>query len=344
MVAAMIAELELRKDYLGGQAIATLYFGGGTPSLLPVAELVDLLKATSIFFAISPEAEVTLEANPDDLGPSYLDELKAAGINRLSIGIQSFNDSILKSLNRIHDGKRAIAAYRDARERGFDNISIDLIYGIPGLSTDQWKNDIARAIELAPDHLSAYALTIEPRTVFGNWTSKGKMPMPDDDVAATQLEILASTLEDAGYEHYEVSNFCLPGKESRHNTAYWHQKPYLGIGPGAHSYDLRSRQHNVANNHQYVRSLQRGKVPFEREVLSPENIINEYLLTTMRTKWGSDLNLLREKYGYDILQRHATFIESLIHRKLVIIEHDILRLTRAGRLLADKITSELFLG
>lgn len=343
LVQVMVEEIRLRKDYLGPQTVDTVYFGGGTPSLLNAGQVATLLTTIREHFTVRTESEITLEANPDDLTPAHLDALRLTGVNRLSIGIQSFQDSILRFLNRSHDATTAVESIKSARSSGFDNLNIDLIYGIPGLDTTAWLADVQRAIDLNPDHVSAYSLTIEPRTVFGNYASKGKLALPPDDIVATHLERALAHFEQAGYEQYEISNFCKPGKESRHNSSYWRQQSYLGIGPSAHSYNQRTRQFNIANNHLYIKSIREGHVPAETEVLTTTHHVNEYLLTTLRTRWGSDLTLLRDRYGYDVLVLHGEFVRSLIENGLAVTDKNILKLTRKGRLLADEITSRLFL-
>lgn len=341
---AMCSEITLQKDYLRSQPVTSIYFGGGTPSLLSADELGGLLRHIRVQFPVDAGAEVTLEANPDDLGPEKLLALKSTGINRLSIGIQSFEDAVLKFLNRAHDSAAAFRSVAYAREAGFENISVDLIYAIPGLAGDAWLRSIQHAVDLAPSHISAYALTVEPKTAFGVWARKGKFSPVPDEIAARQSEVLTDLLEEAGFEQYEVSNYCKPAMESRHNSSYWKQEPYVGIGPSSHSYDLLTRQSNIRNNLLYMQSLERGVVPCEVETLSPTDRVNEYLLTTLRTKWGTDLEKLRREYQYDILARHRGLINTLIEQKLAILSNQILLLTRSGRLLADKITSDLFLG
>jgi oxygen-independent coproporphyrinogen-3 oxidase len=343
LLVAMTREIELRKEYLKGDPIQTIYFGGGTPSLLSGDELRKLLNPIYSLLEVNNEAEITLEANPDDLTPDSLLAFRQAGINRLSIGIQSFKDHILKFLNRAHDAKAAIDCVKHAREAGFTNISIDLIYAIPGQDEKEWLSNIQQAILLAPEHLSAYSLTIEEKTAFGRWASGGRLKAVDDDSSAGQLDVLINELESAGYEHYEISNFCKPGYYSKHNSSYWKGQPYLGIGPSAHSYNLLTRQFNVSNNHQYVRALREDKIPFEREVLSEQDHVNEYLLTTLRTRWGTDLQKLKQEYHYDIQITHPEFINDLLKNGLAVIEQNYLKLTRKGRLLADKISSDLFL-
>lgn len=340
---AIVREIELRKDYIKGERINTIYFGGGTPSLLSPPQLNEILRSIRGKFSVSELAEITLEANPGDLTKTKLDELKSSGINRLSIGIQSFNDPVLKYLNRDHDASEGIRSVNAAREAGIDNISIDLMYSIPNQSIDEWRSNINQAIAVEPGHISAYSLTIEPRTVFGNWASKKKLTPVDDDDAARQFEILVDALEHAGYEHYEVSNFSLPGFHSQHNSSYWKGEKYLGVGPAAHSYDLISRQHNVRNNAMYVRSIEDGIVPFEREELTREDRINDYLLTTLRTSWGCDLNHLRDVLGYDVEKDCQNYLADLLTHQLATYKNCVLVLTRKGKLMADKIASDLFL-
>ncbi len=332
----------MQKDYLEGEAIQTIYLGGGTPSLLDAQELQLILKEIRSAHSLIENPEVTLEANPDDLNLSKLKELSDLGINRLSIGIQTFHPALLTLLNRSHDSATAIASVRQAREVGFKNISIDLIYAIPNESDIQWEEDIRQAIALQPDHISCYALTIEEKTVFGRWSKAGKLKATDDETAARHLEVLMDELEREGFEHYEISNFARPGFHSQHNSNYWKQEKYLGIGPSAHSYNGNSRQFNVSNNNMYMKALNHDSIPFEKEVLSLENKINEYILTTLRTQWGTDLKKIKQDYGYDLLYKNTDYLSKVFERELAVMEADVLRLTRKGKLLADKISSDLF--
>jgi oxygen-independent coproporphyrinogen-3 oxidase len=340
---AIAQEVAWQHAYLPDRNIQTLYFGGGTPSILSSDDLSFIMDSIQRHFVVDPLAEITLEANPDDLTPEKLSTLKRLGINRLSIGVQSFHDSILSFLNRAHASLDAVNAYQAARAAGFSNIGLDLIYGIPGESPDQLRHDVHQMLALRPEHISCYSLTIEEKTVFGKWSKAGKLKPVDDDVAASHLEYIVSELEHAGYEHYEVSNFGLPSFHSRHNSSYWQQQPYLGVGPSAHSYNGQSRQFNISNNQLYVKSIKAGKIPFEQEVLSAEDQANEFLLTTLRTSRGSDLRTLREQFDYDLQQQQAEYLERLISEQLAVIENQHLILTRKGRLLADRIASDLFL-
>jgi oxygen-independent coproporphyrinogen-3 oxidase len=343
LVKAIVRELELQKGYVNSETINTIYLGGGTPSLLANEELELLFDTIHKNFSVNNNAEITLEANPDDLSLQRLKQLRDQGINRLSIGIQSFDDKVLQFLNRAHNSKSAVTCVEDARSAGFQNISIDLIYAIPGQDDNAWKENIAQAIRLSPEHISSYSLTIEDKTVFGRWAATGKLKVTEDDVAAAQLETLVKLLEDAGFEQYEVSNFARPGFESRHNSSYWKQEIYLGVGPSAHSYNESSRQYNINNNAAYIRSMQQNIIPFTFERLTREDKINDFLLTTLRTQWGTDLNKLQRLYQYDLLADHKQYINSLCEQKFALLQNDTLLLTKSGKLLADKIASDLFM-
>jgi oxygen-independent coproporphyrinogen-3 oxidase len=342
LVKAIIKELELQKEYLNGENIHTIYFGGGTPSLLREEELEEILHSIHTFYPVAKYPEITLEANPDDLSIQKLENLKLAGINRLSLGIQTFNDTLLTYLNRAHNSATARTSFRRARDTGFANISIDLIYSIPGQDQAGWAYDIDQALELNPDHISSYSLTIEARTVFGHWAKTGRLQPVEDDLAAAQLEFLMQRLESSGYEQYEVSNFAKPGFYSRHNSNYWRQENYLGIGPGAHSYNGVSRQFNVRNNPLYVKSVEAGRVPAEMENLTTNDRINEYLLTTLRTSWGCNVEFIRTQFNYDLLQENAAYIKQLLDQKMITLNNHTILLTRMGKLMADKIASDLF--
>ena len=343
MVSALAEELVLRRDYLDGEMVQTIYFGGGTPSLLTSTELEKLLAAVCQHYPVTAQPEITLEANPDDLNPTKLKELGAAGINRLSIGIQSFHEPHLRYLNRAHRADEATRGVQQAQEVGFDNLSIDLIYAIPAADHRIWERDLARAIALRPQHISAYCLTIEEKTVFGRWQRQGKLRAVSDAFAAEQFELLVSILTAAGYDPYEVSNFCQPGHYAKHNTSYWQNQKYLGIGPSAHSYDGVSRQHNVANNAKYLREIAEGTIPFEREVLSRTDQINERVMMGLRTKWGCSLAELKDRFQYDLHQANAAYIDQLISEDKATVQRNRLILTNRGKLMADGIAERLFL-
>lgn len=344
-VDALIKEMALRQNYLPDPSapLETIYFGGGTPSLLTGEELARIFEAIHAHFPVAPQAEITLEANPDDLSPAKLAELAASPVNRLSIGLQSFHEPHLRLMNRAHSAAESGLAVRNAQAAGFENISVDLIYGVPAPSHDIWQQDLARLFELGVPHVSAYALTIEPDTAFGRRLQKGTFVAPPDEFVATQFEMLLTQLRAHGYEQYEISNFCRPGRESRHNSNYWRGVPYLGLGPSAHSFDGRSRQFAVANNPQYVAAvLERSEVPAIVEQLSPLDQANEYLLTTLRTSRGCDLAHLRDALGLNLLASRADYLASLVAQGMATLSGEVLRLTDAGKLLADHITLELF--
>ncbi len=339
---ALQHELVLRKNYLQGKIISSIYFGGGTPSILTVAEIGQVLDAIQSNFEIEQDVEITLEANPDDISLQKATDWHKAGINRLSVGIQSFDEEILKWMNRAHSAKEGLQAMEYVRQAGFQNISIDLIYGVPQPNHNKWREDLAMAMQYRPEHISSYSLTIEEKTAFGNWVRKGKMRKPEDDFAATQYEMLIERAAQHGYEQYEVSNFCHSGNYSRHNSSYWLQKHYLGIGPSAHSYDGQSRQWNVANNSTYLKSLESGKDYFQKEILSESDKVNDYLLTALRTRWGLDFDLLKTQFQLPADWPGWENFAILIEQKLAEPTEKGIRLSSSGRLMADAITSELF--
>ena len=344
LVDAIVRELELRRSYLPvDTTLETIYFGGGTPSLLTAGELSQIFAAIYRHFAVAPQAEITLEANPDDLSAEKLAELQAAGINRLSIGLQSFYEPHLRLMNRAHTADESTTAVRRAQAAGFENISIDLIYGVPAPGHHIWEADLANAFALGVPHVSAYALTIEPGTAFGHRLQKGTFKAAPDEFVATQFEMLLAAMRTHGYTQYEISNFCQPGRESRHNANYWRGVPYLGLGPSAHSYDGRNRLFTLANNPQYVAAvLERGEVPVTVDELSATDRANEYLLTTLRTARGCDLAHLRTRHGLDLPTTRATYLAELQSNGWATISGEVLTLTDAGKLLADHITLELF--
>lgn len=340
---AIRQEIHLQQNFFPpSTTIQTVYFGGGTPSLLTFEEMNGIMESLHQHFQIANNAEITFEANPDDLTIEKLNELKQLGINRLSIGIQSFDDDVLRFLNRAHHAQAAITCVEEARKAGFKNISIDLIYAIPSQTDDQWQSNIEKALALDPEHISSYSLTIEEKTVFGRWKSRGKLKAIDDEIAARQLELLVTKLHAAGYDQYEVSNFGKPQYYSQHNSSYWQGQHYLGLGPSAHSYNGVVRQFNIANNHNYLKSIREGTVPYDVEVLTKENKINDYLLTTLRTSWGANLQWMMDAFGYDLMAEQNHYIQHLLQHQLATLENQTLILTPRGKLLADKISSDLF--
>lgn len=344
MVSAMIRELELRKAYLGGQVLNSIYFGGGTPSILPVESLEEIFRAIHTHFSVASDAEITLEANPDDIRVPMLREWIKLGVNRLSIGIQSFRDDELRFMNRAHSGEEAIRAVDKARSAGFEDLTIDLIYGIPISDTARWIQNLDQALAFQVPHISAYCLTIEPGTAFGNWAKKGKLEEAPDEVASEQFLIAVDTLGAAGYEHYEISNYALPGRRAKHNSAYWAGVPYLGIGPAAHSFNGESRQWNLAHNLKYIRSVQahsgaEAKPAWcETEILSEADKHNEYLMTRLRTSGGVVPDELSSAYRQNFLDSVQVYVNQGHIKK----EGTAYKLSRSGKLMADAISGELF--
>ncbi len=331
--------MELRRDYLGAEPVETVYFGGGTPSLLGQQELASLLDALRSHFTLVPGAEITLEANPDDIHAGQLAGWRQTGINRLSIGVQSFFEEDLRAMNRAHTARQAESSLDAALEQGFSNITVDLIYGQPGLTDARWKSNVDRLLARQVPHLSCYALTVEPRTPLAKQIRLGQSPQVDPDQQAAQFLLLMDWMEAAGFEHYEISNFALPGYRSRHNTSYWQGKKYLGLGPSAHSYDGQSRQWNVANNQRYLEGIRQNQPVFEREVLTPAQQLNEYVMTSLRTGEGLDLDRTEPGQSHRLLALSRKYLE----RGLMQQAGSHLRLTREGKLLADGIAADLFL-
>lgn len=342
MMDSITVELKLRKDYLKGEAVDTVYFGGGTPSLVPAEYLGKILDQIAQLFP-SRKQEVTLEANPDDLNPQALANWRSLGIDRLSLGIQSFQDQILKAYNRAHTSKEATQAIQLARAAGFEKFSIDLIYGYPHTDHQLWKLDLEEALRLDPGHLSAYSLTIEPKTTFGNWTKKGKFSPAEDEFVAQQFEWLQERCDKAGYLQYEISNFSRPNQAAIHNSNYWKRSPYLGIGPSAHSFDGSSRGFNPSSNASYTKALSAGALPFVLEQLTPTESINEEILTGLRTQWGLDTGSLADRYHLDILEIKKGPISKLTELGMIHTLGKTLTLTRKGQLLADSIASDIFI-
>lgn len=341
MLAAMEKELELQKTYLSGP-LATIYLGGGTPSLIPIPMLESLFQKIKTAFQIEAGAEITLETNPDDINPAALLAWKAIGINRLSIGIQSFVDADLQWMNRAHHAQQALDSIRLAKQAGFDNLTIDLIYGTPTLSDEAWKQNVDIAIAAGITHLSCYALTVEPKTGLEKMIEKKQLAAVDPEKQARHFSLLMQWMEDAGFEHYEISNFALPGHRSKHNSSYWSGKHYLGIGPSAHSFNGQSRQWNIANNSLYIQGLEKNNLLFELETLTQEQQLNEYIMTSLRTMEGLSLNRVADLWGHDKRDQILFEANKFIARGDAFLEADFLILTKSGRLLADGIASDLF--
>lgn len=341
MLAGLKHEMALRQTELDGEIIETIYFGGGTPSILEVDEINDLIQTVYNLFEVNENPEITLEANPDDLDKATLYKLAESRVNRLSIGIQSFYEDDLKMMNRAHNSTEAIECLEIATSL-FDNISIDLIYGIPNMSNKRWLSNVQRILDLGIPHISCYALTVEERTALNKLIKKGVIPSPEEEVAHQHFMLLIETLKANGYIHYELSNFAKPGYYSKNNSAYWLGKKYLGIGPSAHSFDGVHRSWNIANNSLYIKDISEDKLPREIEELNLTDRYNEYIMTGLRTIWGVDLTRVEREFGktyHDYLVKLSTpFLEEQLMHK----EGDILTITNKGKFLSDGIASDLF--
>ena len=342
MLKAITIELKQRSSYLKNETIETIYFGGGTPSLLNKKELKDILKVIKKEFTVVQSPEITLEANPDDLTLKKLEELKEIGINRLSIGVQSFFDEHLKWMNRAHWAEEAKKCIQNAQNIGFSNITIDLIYGMPNLTLLQWEENIKQAIALNIPHISAYNLTVEKNTALNHFIKKGKYKTLSDEVGAKQFEYLMQTLEKSGYIQYETSNFAKENNFSQHNSSYWKGKKYLGIGPSAHSFNGNSRQWNVANNKRYINAINNNAIYFEKENLTNADKINEHLLIGLRTIWGSNILYIKELMSEKDFAFFEKELQNQIKKELVTLENHTIKTTQKGKLFADRIASELF--
>ena len=338
---ALCQELDMRKDYLEGEDIETIYLGGGTPSQLTQKELEEIFSSLYNIYKVKEDAEITLEANPDDLTPEYIHMLRTLPINRISMGIQTFQEETLKLLHRRHTAQQAIEAVKHCREAGFQNISIDLMYGLPGETLETWKEDLQQAIALHPEHISAYHLTYEEGTALWKLREQNQVEEADEDLSVTLFKTLIEELTHAGYEHYEISNFCLPGLHSRHNSSYWTGKKYLGCGPSAHSFNGTSRQWNVASLDKYIQSIQQGELDHEIEELDIYTRYNDFVITTIRTHWGMSLSHLRSTYGENLYQYCLRMAKPHLEQGVLEIKEDTLKLTKEGIFISDGIMSDL---
>lgn len=339
----LIQELRLRREFTGKQPIETVYFGGGTPSLLNSREIADIVNAIDQHFTLRKDAEITLEANPDDLNPEYLAALSETPVNRLSIGIQSFHDQDLTYLDRIHDKAQCYKSLEYALNAGLENLSIDLIYGIPGQTDDMWETNLRTASELNIRHVSAYWLTVEAKTALNAFIEKGKIPAPDENTGLRHFRILRSWAAANAYEHYEISNLCKDGHYARHNTAYWQSVPYLGIGPSAHSFDGKARYSNVSSIDAYKNGLEEGIPAMSKEILSREDQYNEYLMTGLRTIWGVEEKTIVDRFGAAFGKDFRNRIREFKDQNLVSEHQGTFRLSEEGMLLSDFIISRLFI-
>ncbi|HBI02249.1 MAG TPA: radical SAM family heme chaperone HemW [Flavobacterium sp.] len=342
MILALAKEIQLRKEEFKNEIVETIYFGGGTPSVLAIEDLRLLIDEVFKNYNVVENPEITVEANPDDLSNNRIIKLSNNRINRLSIGIQSFFEDDLKLMNRAHNAEEAKNCLEQATKH-FDNISLDLIYGIPGMSNEKWIQNIETALSFGIPHISSYALTVEPKTALHSFIQKGIISAPEDEVAQEHFEILVEKLEEAGFIHYELSNFGKENYFSKNNSSYWLGKKYIGIGPSAHSYDGEKRGWNVSNNTMYIKTIQEGKLPIETETLSKTDRYNEYVMTGLRTIWGISLDRIQTEFGQTYLdylnQQAAKYIED----HLLFVDENILRTTRKGKFLSDGIASDLFL-
>ncbi|HYK75502.1 MAG TPA: radical SAM family heme chaperone HemW [Daejeonella sp.] len=343
MLRALQSEIRLQQHYLGNKTIETIYFGGGTPSLLSADELQILIDQIEQIYNVSQTAEITLEANPDDLIPQKIKELRQTPINRFSVGIQSFFEEDLKWMNRAHTASEAESSVKRIQDAGFENITLDLIYGYPLLSNEKWSENIRKVLELGVPHVSAYSMTVEPATALASFIRKGKQQPMNEAQSAEQFMMLMNNLTEGGFEQYEISNFARPGKFSIHNSNYWKGVHYLGIGPSAHSYNGETRQWNIANNSQYIDSIEKKVVPAEVEILTPANRLNEYIMTSLRTSWGMDLYWISTTFSPEIASETEKNLSGFMEKDWIKIDNNLVTLTVKGKLYADYIASELFI-
>ena len=342
MINAMLIEIENKKDYLFNQEIETIYFGGGTPSFIQTSHINSLIKKIFFLYQVKADAEITLELNPDDISENKLRELKSTGINRLSIGVQSFHDEDLKFMNRSHDGNMARNSIAIAKKLGFKNITIDLIYGLPNLSNKNWEANLNTVKQLKINHFSAYALTVEPKTKLDYLIKNKKLDPISDEKIEEHFKILQESSERIGFVQYEISNFCKDKVISKHNSSYWKKKKYIGIGPSAHSFNGNSRQWNVKSNSKYVLKLKSQQEYYEIEKLSENEKYNEYVLTTLRTMWGINQKYLTKNYNKKINLKFTSLIKKWVESGDVIKENENFKLSKKGMLMADGIASDLF--
>jgi len=342
MVAALQKELVLRKAEFKEEVVETIYFGGGTPSVLTSEEIKSIIQSIYENYRVVEDPEITLEANPDDLSKDRIIQLSNSPINRLSIGIQSFFEEDLKLMNRAHNAQEAEDCIREA-VKYYQNISIDLIYGIPSMTDERWKQNIEKALSFNIPHISSYALTVEPKTALASFIKKGIVEPVDDEVAQAHFNILLNKMEDAGFESYEISNFGKTGYFSKNNTAYWQQKKYIGIGPSAHSFDGERRGWNINNNSKYINSIEKNILPIEIEVLSKKDRYNEYVMTGLRTIWGVSITKIKDEFGDEYHEYLLKQANKYLEEHLLYLDGDILVATKKGRFLADGIAADLFI-
>ena len=343
MLKSIKKEIEMRQPYLNGTTISSIYFGGGTPSILNKEELNSLVNTVYRHFTIDTDAEITLECNPDDLNTKMLSDLKEIGINRLSIGIQSFDDADLKFMNRSHNAKESLGCIYLAKKAGFENITIDLIYGLPNQSNEKWKQNLKQMLSLDIQHFSAYALTIEPKTALKHLIDKKKVTPLEEKITVEHFNTLVQIATENNFIHYEISNFGKEGFFSNHNTAYWKNQHYLGVGPSAHSFNGTSRQWNIASNKQYIEKVNTHNSYFEVEQLSNEQQYNEYIFTALRTMWGVELNYIAAQFGADAQKYFKKQVQNWKNQEKIKQLNNNYTLTEKGKVYADAIASDLFI-
>ncbi len=349
---AVCKEIELHRNFFenlcgkpgksGKPSLKTVYFGGGTPSVLSVAELVKIYYKLGQYFCLDGVEEITLEANPDDLSYEYLLALRQTPVNRLSIGIQSFQSADLAYMNRVHSPAQAFQSIKNAQKAGFYNISVDMIYGTPSLQEHQWRENLSYIIDAGIPHISAYALTVEEKTPLAFYIRKGRQTPVSEDSTARHFEVMLETLNAHGYLHYEISNFALPGHLSKHNLSYWQSLPYLGLGPSAHSFKKNHRFWNIANTSTYIESLNKGVLPQGGEALSESQVLNEYVMTSLRTMWGCNLDVIAARWGNNRVDAIRKTAQKFIDQGLLMDHQGHLVLTDKGKLFADGIAADLF--
>ncbi|MBR5781297.1 MAG: radical SAM family heme chaperone HemW [Bacteroidales bacterium] len=342
-VEALKKEIVLRKNYLGDETVKTIYFGGGTPSLLSVKNIEGILDLLNKNYEIISSPEITLEINPDTIDREKMESLKQIGINRMSVGIQSFNDEDLKYLGRRHDSRHAMQVLEDLKHTDFEKITLDLIYGMPTLTEEKWNKNLDIFFSTDITHLSAYALTVEPKTILGQRIEKGELQSVSEEETIRHYNILVERTKGNGFEHYEISNFAKEGFRSQHNSIYWRDEKYLGLGPSAHSYDGNSRQWNISNLTKYIQLIGNSEDYFDKEILSRDDKFNEYIMTSLRTSWGCDIEKIERDYGKSYAHHFLKNIKKHLDNGEMLKENNTYFLSEEGKLFADGIAADLFL-
>ena len=342
-VEALKKEIVLRKNYLGDETVKTIYFGGGTPSLLSVKNIEEILDLLNKNYEIISSPEITLEINPDTIDREKMESLKQIGINRMSVGIQSFNDEDLKYLGRRHDSRHAMQVLEDLKHTDFEKITLDLIYGMPTLTEEKWNKNLDIFFSTDITHLSAYALTVEPKTILGQRIEKGELQSVSEEETIRHYNILVERTKENGFEHYEISNFAKEGFRSQHNSIYWRDEKYLGLGPSAHSYDGNSRQWNISNLTKYIQLIGNSEDYFDKEILSRDDKFNEYIMTSLRTSWGCDIEKIERDYGKSYAHHFLKNIKKYLDNGEMLKENNTYFLSEEGKLFADGIAADLFL-